>query len=172
MKKLLLLSMIALLAFTGCKKWQHKYPEDNEKTKATPMARLTGKWWTLGGATLNGINYADSVFNLYGKYQIYFSESVYETDINGNKSYYGEVHTELEPQFTVIWYIDKTEENILINPLAGINSNKRSIVPGYLNHNNFYYFYYTILKLTSTEFKISINSTNNDSTAINTFKIN
>ena len=172
MNRLLHIITLAIVNGSSCKKWKHKYPEDPERTKDTPIKRLTGKWWILESATLHGVDYTDSVFQLYGKYQIYFNESLYETSINGNNSYYSEIHTDIEPQFTVIWGFSKTEENIQIIPLNGTNSNKISIVPGYLTHSNFYYFYYTILKLTSTEFKISISSTNSDSTVINTFKVN
>ena len=47
MKSLLILLTLAIITCSSCKKWQHKYPEDTERTKLTPEERLTGKYWKL-----------------------------------------------------------------------------------------------------------------------------
>ncbi len=167
MKKLLLLSIIALLAFSSCKKWQHKYPEDPARTKNTPTERLTGKWWTLQSASVNGKDYTDSVYQIFGKYQIYFSSAILSTDFKGDKYYSGNVKTDLEPPFSAVWRFTSNEEYITIASENGNNSNKNSVVPCYIGG---LYAPFTISKLTKDEFKISV-LWGNGFTIFNTFKI-
>lgn len=143
---------VILLVFTACKRWQHKYPEDTERTKLTPNERITNKWWTLESAFVNNIDYTDSIDELFGKYQIYFSSNVYQTSQEGFDVYYGTVTTEKEPTFTTAWSFPD-QESIGLGAMNGNNSGKYSIVPGYLQG---VYLKYTILKLSPSELKIKI----------------
>ncbi len=176
MQKLLFLSFIAILTLSSCKKWQHKYPEDTERTKLTPKERLTGKWWTLQNASVNGVDYTDSVHEMFGKYQIYFSTSI-SSSFNGIDRYFGNVKTELEPAFTSTWRLKDNDENMSIvdangNGGGGNNSSKVSIVPCYINYQNFSSDEYLILKLSISELNISIKTKGSDSIIINNFIAN
>ena len=154
MNKLILFVLLLLttISFTGCNKWQHRYPEDTERTKLTPPERLTNKWWTLQSASVNGVDYTDSVFQLFGKYQIYFSLDLENVTVNGLHIYTGTVHTDNEPTFTSVWSFPD-DASIGIGDLNGTFSNKQSVVPGYIHAP---LLKYTILKLSKSEFKISL----------------
>lgn len=163
---LVILSVITL-SFSSCKKWQHQYPEDGEKTKDTPMKRLCNKWWVLQSAKLNGYDYIDSINSIFGDYQIYFSDAL---DQSSSKTIYlGSINTDKEMPFSSVWQFVEDETIIGISPLNGNYSDKRSIIPGYLNHSSFNKDAFTILKLTNSEFKISTKSINGDTTIINQF---
>ncbi len=151
MKKLLVLSIIALLALSSCKKWQHKYPEDTERTKDTATERLTDKWWTLKSAYVNGSDYTNTIHDTLGKFSIFFSNNLYETSLNGNKIFYGTINTELDSPFTILWSFINNETQIFIGRING-NTTKSAFVPQYYPTNN----NHTIMKLTSSEMKIVI----------------
>ncbi len=53
--------IILVLMLSSCKRWQHEYPEDGQRSKLTPRERLLGKTWVLTQLTLNGQDYMDTV---------------------------------------------------------------------------------------------------------------
>lgn len=161
------------LCISACTKWQKQYPEDSERTKETPTTRLTGKWWTLQSATLNGKDYTDSVYQMFGKYQIYFSKSILSTT-NYLNTYSGNIKTGLEPAFTTRWRFENNEEDVYIgaengNGGNGNNSSKVSIVPCYLSEMGYQFWEFKVLKLTNSQLKIGIHTSSNDSIITNNF---
>ena len=166
-----ILITLLTLSSTSCKKWQHKYPEDTERSKDTPFERLTNKWWTLKSASINGIDYTDSVKELFGIYQIYFSQNLEQTTVGGLDFYLGTVKPEKESAFVSIWSFPD-EASVSIGPFFGFSGLKNvNLVPCYLN-NNFTVWSYTILKLNESEFKIRITTKDQDTTITNYFKTN
>jgi hypothetical protein len=169
MKKLLLLSIIALFALSSCKKWQHKYPEDPERTKLTPEERLTGKWWTLQNVTLNGKDYTDTVMNQIGKFQIYFGLE----KVSGISSvrYVGNATSGYEGSFFTTWDFTSDYQNFSF----GRYNSGPSIYPycalyyPYNYDSGFYGMHYLIQRLDNGVFKIALTSKTADSTFTNTF---
>lgn len=157
------------LTFTSCKKWQHQYPEDTERTKDTPMERLTNKWWVLQKVTLNGQDFTDSVHNIHGVYKIYFSENLFATSTDGLEHFYGTISSDIGPAFVSVWTLHSKESNLAIGPLIAAAPIEFAFIPGYLNNGSFNQFDYFILKLNASELKISINTLNNDTTINNYF---
>lgn len=161
MKNLIIIFIISLLTLSSCKRWQHQYPEDTEKTKLTPEERLTGKIWTLSSTTFNGMDYTDSVKNVIGKYEIYFSlQEDHEIKV-------GYIKTEVDGVFDIFWLFGYGDGGIGIVRQTGIPI-YYPFVPCYDtqsgNHGN-----YTILKLSEAEFKIQFQNNNKDTTIINKF---
>lgn len=119
MKKQLLLFTIALISLNSCKRWQHKYPEDTERTKLTPEERLTGKYWKLSKTTFNGMDYTDSVKKTIGDYEIYFSLQ----EVHDEKS--GIITTGVEGNFGFVWrFLSSTSTSIsLTRMLGGLSNN-------------------------------------------------
>ncbi len=169
MKNTILIALLILLGtITSCNKWQKQYPEDTERTKDTPTERLTNKWWTLQSVTLNGKDYTDSVYQLFGKYQIYFSSNI-RSIFNGIETFNSYVKTEIETPVQAVWRFTNNEMSFISAPENGNNSLKISIVPCYIRYVSFSTFEFNILKLSLNELKIKITNTNNDSTIINNF---
>lgn len=163
--------LFIILITIGCKKWQHQYPEDLSKTKITATERLTNKWWILQSTYVNEMDYTDSVFQIFGKYQIYFSRNILSVH-KDEETFAGSIKTDTQLPFSAIWKFRSRESNIIIGPENGNYSDTISIVPGYLSHWSYALWEFKILKLGATEFKISITTKNNDSTIINTFIAN
>jgi len=153
MKRILLISLVALFVLSSCNKWQHRYPEDTERTKDSPTKRLTNKWWTLESATVNGIDYTDSVKLKLGVFRIFFSTE-YRIEFNGDKVFYGRVHTDSEPEFTSGWQFPD-ESSIIIGAMNSSHEFNQVVVPCFIvtQDND----HHTILKLSQSEFKISTN---------------
>jgi hypothetical protein len=82
MKNLLFILLAILLTTASCKKWQHEFPEDGERTKKTPKERICDKWWVLSQVTLNGQDYTDSVYQQFGKYKVFFTSNLSHTTNN------------------------------------------------------------------------------------------
>jgi len=169
MKNTLILACLIILFTSSCKKWQHRFPEDTERTKDTPTERLINKWWTLVSTTLNGQDYTDTIKQQFGQYQIRFETALAWTPTNGMETYSGYVQTDYEPGFPTAWRFYNVESITTISLMQN-PSFKKSIVPCYLNSFSYTYETQRILKLTNTEFKISIQTKNQDSTIINYFK--
>lgn len=170
MKSLLILLALAIITCCSCKKWQHKYPEDTERTKLTPEERLTGKTWILTKATLNGIDYTDTVLNKIGKLEI--NLSTVEEDMNYNKGY---AEDNVWGAFGILWSIRNTEQDIVLFRTAG--SAPFYDIPcvayiNYLDNSGFRKYTHQIMKLTQNEFKIQLTTANLDSTYINVFQAN
>jgi hypothetical protein len=164
MKKVVLLSVLLSLLLCSCKKWQHKYPEDAERTKLTPMERIVDKKWTLVQTTFNSVDYTDSVFNFLGKYEIIFSKipesAVYVI-------YSGSINTDLEGGVPIVWNFSRNMNNIGFARKAGV-ANYFPFAPCYDSKSS-NYGNYTILKLSENEFKIQFDTKNKDTTIINSF---
>lgn len=167
MKRAILIPIFLLLLFSSCKKWQNKYPEDTEKTKVTPIDRLTGKWWTLQSASVNGIDYMDTVKQQFGKYEIYFSNKEYDPGVWPDKRYYSSIKTEIEPEFAAIWRFKEYETLFTLGRLVG-EFPFFSFMPCYLDYEIFL-TPYTILKLSDSEFKFSTQNINKDTTVVYNF---
>lgn len=169
MKKLLLLSIIALLTLSSCKKWQHKYPEDPERTKLTPEERLTGKTWTLTKATLNGVDYTDTILNKIGKLEI--NLSTVEENSNYNR---GSAEDNVWGAFGILWSLRNTEQDIVLFRTAATAPFNDIPCVFYMNKyfdSGFNSVIYQILKLSTTEFKIQFTTASQDSSYINIFQV-
>ena len=169
MKKLLFLSFIAILALSNCKKWQHKYPEDTERTKLTPEERLTGKTWTLNKSTLNGIDYTDTVLNKIGKLEVYLSTN----EETGNLKQ-GAAEDNVWGGFGILWIFRNNENDLEIFRTAA--SAPFYDIPSvfyinYLDNSGFGKYTHQILKLTTSDFKIQCTTIAQDSTYINYFQV-
>ena len=161
MKKLLLLSIIALLALSSCNKWQHKYPEDPERTKLTPAERLTGKHWKLIKTTFNGIDYTDSVKNTIGDYEIYFSlQEDHDQPVGG-------LTTDIEGGIGIIWSFYFNQTMLGIQRMMGKNTDY-PFVPCF-EHVLQYERAYGILQLSENVLKIKFTNSAKDTTIINEF---
>ncbi len=167
MKRILILLTLAITTCSSCKKWQHKYPEDTERTKLTPTERIINKWWVLDAVTLNGINYMDSVTNKIGKMRVYLTDD--KADINNLK---GILENDAEFAKSIIWTFFNNENQIAIYRTNGS-------IPFFLpvvffidpNFPSFYDQPYDVLKLSTSELKISIRTKSNDTVIINKFII-
>lgn len=165
MKRFIPFAICMLICLSACKKWQHQYPEDSEKTKLTPTERLTNKWWTLQSTSVNGVDYTDSVHTIFGEYRIYFTQNLF--DITNVELYYGWVSSNLQPKFTSIWNFNNGEADLGIGPLNGSDPIKDDFLPCYMN--NSFMMQYKIEKLLNNELKISVQSKNKDTIVVNYF---
>jgi hypothetical protein len=151
-----ILITLLTLSSTSCKKWQHKYPEDTERSKDTPFERLTNKWWTLKTASINGIDYTDSVNTVYGTYRIYFGTSVYQHYPSGLTAYEGLISTNIEPVFSSVWSLYKDETILELGQLFGSHFSDFNILPVYNGSIKFDNYSHKILKLSESELKLTI----------------
>ena len=163
MKRILILLTLAIITCSSCKKWQHKYPEDTERTKLTPEERLTGKYWKLSKTTFNGMDYTDSVKNTIGDYEIYFSLQE-DTD---RKT--GRITTNIEGTFGTIWSFTLSDKSISISRMQGLDNNY-PLVPCYYKIGGPYPLY-SILQLSTSFFKIQYTNNENDTTITNEFTL-
>jgi len=175
MKRILLLSTVALFVLCGCKKWQHQFPEDSGRTKKTPFERLagkSGKWWTLQNATVNGIDYTDSVYQKMGIYKIYFS--VEESNVSNFTLYKGVTSSELDGGYSAVWNF--TDDFIQLEHGREHNGQPYNYAVAFVLYYKAYEFYSgfyqqppAILRLENNIFKISTKNKEGDSTYTNTY---
>jgi len=170
MKNVLLLACLITLFTSSCKKWQHQYPEDEVKTKLSPTERLVGKWWRLNKATLNGIDYTDSVYNLIGEYKFYL------TDQNNTITDNGKLGTSVstaEGSYSIFWLYYNNESDLYLRRFqASIFYPTVIIAPTYFYvypNSGFSLQYTHILKLTENELKLKLESKSGDSIIVNEF---
>ncbi len=174
MKRILLLSTVALFVLCGCKKWQHQYPEDSGRTKKTPFERLagkSGKWWTLQNATVNGVDYTDSVYQQLGVYKIYFGTE--ESNLANFTLYKGVTSSEINGGVSIVWFL-KNDETVLgfarLNEVYFYSNVAFTLGYKYYEVNSgFYYQPPTIYRLEDNVIKISITNKTGDSTYTNTY---
>lgn len=163
MKKILLLLSVVLLALSGCRKWQHQYPEDESRTRWKPIERLTGKNWYLKSATLNGTEYIDTVKNKIGNVFYHFSPGsndggAYEMGVVADSMSFGGKWSFLYNEE----YISCRANNYIFYDLLPLLCFP---FPDYYSYSN----ESKILKLTEKEFKTQSNI-GNDTVIINYFK--
>jgi hypothetical protein len=174
MKKILFIALLALLGTSSCKKWQHKYPEDTERTKLTPTERLINKTWTLSKTTINGVDISDTVYNRIGKYSVQF----YNSSVGGfgaQDFLSGGANTDIEGGISTLWKFYEKDSKIG----WGRTSTSAPPIDGYVllyirasHDTTLVHVIPEIIKLTETEFKIQTVNTKHDTTLINTFIIN
>lgn len=165
MKRAILIPICLFLLFSSCKKWQHKYPEDAERSKQTPLERLSDKWWALKTASINGIDYTDTVKNQFGKYEIYFSQNEFSPGSFSSKRYYGKIKTDIESEFIHIWHF-KDNETILSSARLVGDFPFYSFMPCYLDYDVYNSGSTVILKLSASELKLVKTNINQDTTII------
>ena len=77
--------LVLLVCLVGCvkkkKKLGPRYPEDTEDTYLSASTRLCNHWWVLDSASINNIDYTDSVFNILDGYKLCIYSEVSQ-DIN------------------------------------------------------------------------------------------
>jgi hypothetical protein len=171
MKNKIILSLgFLIIGLSSCKKWQHQYPEDTERTKLTPTERLINKTWKLQKTTINGIDISDTVRNRIGEYTMEFSTR--KENGLGTYIYLGGVTTTVEGDILTVWKFSDDEGTVG----WGRHSSSEPDIDGfvYLYLNQYRYpnklnGTSKILKLSETEFKFQISNTNQDTILINTF---
>jgi hypothetical protein len=169
--KNVLLSVVMIILFSNCSRWQHQYPEDTERSKETPVQRLLDKKWVLQNVTLNGTDYTDSVFNQIGNFRIAFYDQSASSPSDPYDYYYGSNHSDLEGPFGSV-YMKPTSADERISMLRSSNVPLVINVPviyyitDQINHSIWVKY---ILRLESTHFKISFSNQAGDTTITNTF---
>jgi hypothetical protein len=167
MKNTLLILIIFLCSCLGCKqKYEKRYPEDTSNSLETPEERVRNKWWVLDSVSMNGIDYTDSVHDKIGNLSMYLGESVY------SRPYFkGQAESDLESAFGIIWAFTTSRDQIGIyrDPVTPPFFLPLSL---YINFSdtNFTKQAATVLKLSTSEFKICIKSNDNNIVIINKFK--
>lgn len=115
--------------FIGCNKWQYQFPEDEERSKLTPMERLTSKTWTLKKVELNNLDFTDSVFKQIGSLSMRFSTSEYENGLGSEIRYIGNASSDVEGNFTTTYKLyDNKFLNVVRYNTQGVNSNVLTIM--------------------------------------------
>lgn len=113
MKKVLLFTVLALtLSLCSCHRWQHRYPEDTERSRLKPIERLANKWWKLDQVTRNGINITDSIKSLVGGYTFLLSDL--RDDILGMTYYYGKLSSSIDSSVSMVYYFKNDDDDIWI----------------------------------------------------------
>lgn len=161
--KICYLIFLLLMLSTSCKRWQHEYPEDGQRSKLTPRERLLGKTWVLTQLTLNGQDYMDTVRERFGNFKMKLYDTKYNPSDETSNSRYGAIFPTKTPAKTIIWILYNNDENFSAGPLFAENDD--FVLQGYINYKHIG----TILKLTSSEFKFKTEYTDMDSIVISTF---
>ena len=127
MKKLLVFMVAIFCTFSCCKKkYEKRYPEDTENTYATPTERLCNKWWVLDSASLNGINYTDTILNNCGGYALYINNE--EQNESGFKFRYSTISI-LTPNkgFSVLFLTNSDFTSFAYSDADGIFHHKDTV---------------------------------------------
>jgi hypothetical protein len=171
MKNKILYSVLFLIiGLSSCKKWQHQYPEDTERTKLTPTERLINKTWKLQKTTINGIDISDTVRSRIGDYTMEFSTR--KENGLGTYIYLGGVTTTVEGDILTVWKFSDDESKIICDRHSSSEPDIDGFFYLYLNqyrHPDRLNGTSKILKLSEMEFKYQITNTNQDTIIINTF---
>lgn len=140
-----------VMMLSSCNRWQHQYPEDTERTKLTPLERLSNKWWSLETVTINGSDITDSMKNVLGYYRMYLSSKVWGTSCCDTKIFDASIVTEKDSSYSGSWILDNSETYFTITALPARNI--LALAPSYypfpINPPG-----YTILKMNQSNFKI------------------
>jgi hypothetical protein len=155
--------IILILLVSSCKRWQHEYPEDGQRSKLTPRERLLGKTWVLTQLTLNGQDYMDTIRERFGNFKMKLYDTKYNPTDETDNARYGAIFPTKTPAKTIIWMLYNNDENFSAGPLFAENDD--FILQGYINHKHLG----TILKLTDNQFKLKTQYTDMDSIVISTF---
>lgn len=166
MQKIFIL-FIMLVMVSACKRWQHEYPEDGQRSKITPLDRVVGKTWVLTQLSLNGQDYMDTVRERFGSFEMKLFYTKYNPSDETDKARYGGVYSPKQPDKTIIWQLYDNDFKFSAGALFGELDD--FILPGYYNQHK---HEGTILKLTDKDFKFRINYLERDSIVITNFTAN
>lgn len=163
--KICYLIFLLLMLSTSCKRWQHEYPEDGQRSKLTPRERLLGKTWVLSQLTLNGQDYMDTVRERFGNFKMKLYDTKYNPSDETSNSRYGAILPTKTPAKTIIWSLYENDSKFSAGALFVETDD--FILPGYYNT---YKREGTILKLTDNEFKFTMKFINCDSIIMTLFE--
>ncbi|MBP9933198.1 MAG: hypothetical protein KBF25_05860 [Chitinophagaceae bacterium] len=157
------LFVFIVISLAACKRWQHEYPEDGQRSKITPLDRLVGKTWVLTQLSLNGQDYMDTVRERFGNFEMKFYTTKFNPTDETDEARYGGAFPTKTPSKTIIWELFENETKLSVGPLFGELDD--FILPGYYPHMK----EIVILKLTVEELKIKTISIKGDSIVLTNF---
>lgn len=111
MNKLLLFAI--LIFFSACKRWQHEYPEDGQRSKITPLDRLVGKTWVLTQLSLNGQDYMDTVRERFGNFEMKLFYTKYNLLNETDAKRLGGIYTENQVHNPIMSVLLKQYQHLL-----------------------------------------------------------
>lgn len=171
MKKCLIILTIGILFFTSCKKWEHQYPEDTEKTKVAPFERLTNKTWVLKNVTMNNVDITDSVNKIIGSLKLEFNTNT--LTLGSYRPYTAYSTSDVEGKILSTWSFSKDLTQIGVGRFQSSVYYNTFTICHFENIINFKNgIGPTILRLEDNIFKVSVSNQVGDSTFTNTFYSN
>ena len=175
MRYIPIMLFVCLAFITSCdkknKQWRVHYPEDTQEYDATPIERISNRWWVLDSVSVNGIDYTDTVYNTVGEFGLFFSTK--EDSQSGVTVTFGQIYSSIpilennNNYLLITWAIaDKLYMNFSTGPIKkGMNTFVPMLFPPrYENYSK-----WNILYLTPNSFKLLLNKS--DTTIINYYKL-
>jgi hypothetical protein len=172
MRIYLCIVLIAICLFGACRKKKEfgpRYPEDTDDTYLSAADRLCDKWWVLDSATINGVDYTDSVFNMLGELKFNVNSAIHQ-DVNNPQYKYrmGTISTvSTYGNLGIIVFLYENSNTIGIKPNVTI-FNKDTFITCAPHFAYPYSAVWEIRKLSENEFKIQF--LRGDSLFVNYYK--